>query len=117
MGKHGPSRVDPIIEATIRAMREDCGVKKLGGVGYCLGAKYVCQYLAKGKGVEAGFIAHPSATTEDEIRAINGALSIAAAGQSTITNSLMDSNVDLKLMKQKSIISFLRINATRRRKF
>lgn len=80
-GKHGTERVDPIAEATIRAMREKYGVEKLGGVGYCLGAKYVSRFLTSGKGLDAGYFAHPSLVTPDEIKAIAGPLSIAAAGK------------------------------------
>ena len=82
MGRHGPGKVEPIAEAAVKAMREDFGIEKLGSVGYCLGAKYVCRYLAKGRGVDAGFIAHPSATTVEEVRGVGGGLSIAAAGES-----------------------------------
>ena len=69
VGKHGPDRVMPICEAIIRAMREGQGVEKIGGVGYCLGAKYVLRFLAKGKGLDAGYYAHPSLTTEEEMDA------------------------------------------------
>lgn len=81
MGKHGPDKVAPIGEAAIEAVREDYGVKKLAGVGYCLGAKYVCRFMAAGKGIDAGFIAHPSATSGEEVKGVTGALSIAAAGE------------------------------------
>ncbi len=80
MGKHGPDRTKPICDAIIKAMGADHGVEKLGGVGYCLGAKFVLGYLADGKGLNAGYFAHPSATTADELRNIAGPLSIAAAG-------------------------------------
>ncbi|KAK3706289.1 hypothetical protein LTR37_012804 [Vermiconidia calcicola] len=73
MGKHNPSKAEPIGEAVVKAMREDYGVKKLGG--------YVLSHLANtgGKGIDAGFIAHPTATTDDDVKAIDGPLSIAAA--------------------------------------
>jgi dienelactone hydrolase len=80
MRKHGPDKVEPIAEATIKAMRQDHNVQHLAGVGYCLGAKYVCRYMAKGKGIDAGYIAHPSATSGDEVKGVAGPLSIAAAG-------------------------------------
>ena len=79
MGKHGPNKVEPIAEAAIKALREEYGVERVGGVGYCLGAKYVCRYLAEAKGLDAGFIAHPSATSGDEVKGVKGGLSIAAA--------------------------------------
>jgi dienelactone hydrolase len=36
---HTPPAVDPIIEATIKTMKESHGVTKLGAIGYCFGAK------------------------------------------------------------------------------
>lgn len=81
MGNHGPEKIESIAEAAVRALREDYGMERLGGVGYCLGAKYVCRFLAEGRGLRAGFIAHPSATTEEEVSGVKGALSIAAAGE------------------------------------
>ncbi|KAL1793884.1 hypothetical protein ACET3X_007305 [Alternaria dauci] len=73
-----PETVDPIYERVIGYLRDELGIKRLGGVGYCFGAKYVCRWLKEG-GLDAGFIAHPSFVTADEIRNIKGPLSIAAA--------------------------------------
>ena len=56
------------------------GVKRLGAVGYCYGAKYVVRGLGEGGGVDVGFIAHPSFVETDELKQIKGPLSIAAAG-------------------------------------
>ena len=36
---HDVEHVDPIIRAAIRAMKEEYGVTRLGGAGYCFGAK------------------------------------------------------------------------------
>lgn len=36
--KHQTSDVDPIVEAAIKNLQEQ-GIKKIGGVGYCFGAK------------------------------------------------------------------------------
>lgn len=82
MRKHGPDHVVPISEAVIRALRGEHGVKKLSGVGYCLGAKYVCRFMAESKGIDAGFFAHPTAVTPEEVKGVVGPLSIAAAGKS-----------------------------------
>jgi dienelactone hydrolase len=81
MGRHPPSKVEPICEAALNAMKTDYGVKKLGGAGYCLGGKYVCRFMAKDKGLDAGYIAHPSATSGDEVKGVAGPLTIAAAGK------------------------------------
>jgi dienelactone hydrolase len=72
--------VDPIIETTIKALRSTYGVKKLGGVGYCFGGKYVCRFLKEGK-LDAGYTAHPSFVDAEEVQGIQGPLSISAAGQ------------------------------------
>ncbi|RFU23726.1 hypothetical protein B7463_g12610, partial [Scytalidium lignicola] len=75
---HTTEQVDPIVEATIKYVR-DKGFKKVGAVGYCFGAKYVMRYLAKGKGLDVGYSAHPSFVTEEELAAITGPVSISAA--------------------------------------
>lgn len=41
---HTKEAVDPIIETAIKYLKEEKGVKKLGAVGYCFGAK-VCIYF------------------------------------------------------------------------
>jgi len=77
---HGNESVDPIVEAAIKELRKQ-GVKTIGGVGYCFGAKYVVRYLKPGE-IDAGYIAHPSFVDADELKAIKGPLSIAAARMS-----------------------------------
>ncbi|PTB38576.1 uncharacterized protein TrAFT101_006590 [Trichoderma asperellum] len=73
---HTPPAVDPIIVKSIKALR-DLGIKKIGAVGYCFGAKYVVRHYKSG--IDAGFVAHPTNVEEDELAAITGPLSIAAA--------------------------------------
>jgi dienelactone hydrolase len=97
VGKHPPEKVDPIVEAGVKYLK-DKGVKKIGAVGYCFGAKYVARFL-NGRGVDAGYSAHPvsqphpfpvilriglhmdhqSFVTEEELGAIKGPFSISAA--------------------------------------
>ncbi|PYI01414.1 dienelactone hydrolase family protein [Aspergillus sclerotiicarbonarius CBS 121057] len=76
--KHLPPRVDPIVEAVLEEMHTTLGCQRIGGVGYCFGGKYVCRYLKAGK-LDAGFIAHPTMVEVDEVKGIEGPLSIAAA--------------------------------------
>ncbi|KAG5984812.1 hypothetical protein E4U55_003030 [Claviceps digitariae] len=78
---HTPPHVDPIVEAGIKYIK-GLGVTKLGAVGYCFGAKYVVRHYKHG--IDAGFVAHPSFVDEDELAAITGPLSIAAAETDTI---------------------------------
>ncbi|PYH89955.1 alpha/beta-hydrolase [Aspergillus ellipticus CBS 707.79] len=75
---HLPPRVDPIVDRVLAEMRGPLGCQRIGGVGYCFGGRYVCRYLQTGN-LDAGFIAHPTMVQEDELRAIEGPLSIAAA--------------------------------------
>ncbi|MCJ1305747.1 hypothetical protein MMC08_008563 [Hypocenomyce scalaris] len=75
---HTYQHVDPIVEAAIKDLKNK-GYKKIGAVGYCFGAKYVARFMAKGKGLDVGYFAHPSFVEEEELNAIEGPLSIAAA--------------------------------------
>ncbi|KAF2257774.1 alpha/beta-hydrolase [Lojkania enalia] len=70
--------VDKVIEDVLKELRGPLGAKRVGGVGYCFGGKYVCRFLKTGK-LDAGFIAHPSFVDKGEVEAIQGPLSIAAA--------------------------------------
>jgi dienelactone hydrolase len=79
---HTPEAVDPIISAGIKALKEQYGASKVGGVGYCLGAKYVVRHYKKG--IEVGFVAHPSFVEGEELANITGPLSIAAAESDAI---------------------------------
>lgn len=47
------------------------------------GAKYVARFMAEGKGVDVGYMAHPSFVEPDEVKAMKGPLSISAAGMSS----------------------------------
>jgi len=77
-GRHPAEKVDKYIEAAITDLKGK-GFKKIGAVGYCFGAKSVVRFMAKGKGVDVGYVAHPSFVDEEELAAITGPLSIAAA--------------------------------------
>ncbi|KAH7080751.1 dienelactone hydrolase [Paraphoma chrysanthemicola] len=72
--------VDPIIEKTVAWLRNEKGISKIGGAGYCFGGKYVVRWLkGPGVGLDAGYVAHPSFTEADELWGMKGPLSIAAA--------------------------------------
>ncbi|EKG17503.1 Dienelactone hydrolase [Macrophomina phaseolina MS6] len=75
---HTTPHVDPIIAAVSKELKSSMGAKRLGGVGYCFGAKYVCRFLKDGK-IDVGYIAHPSFVDAAELRGIHGPLSISAA--------------------------------------
>jgi len=79
---HDVPTVDPIVGAVIQHMRSEMGIQRLGAVGYCFGGKYVCRFLkpsASASLLDVGYIAHPSFVSADELAAIDGPLSIAAA--------------------------------------
>ncbi|KAI1502091.1 Alpha/Beta hydrolase protein [Biscogniauxia marginata] len=75
---HLPGQIDPIVEAVLTEMRGQLGCERIAGVGYCFGGKYVCRFLKQGK-LDVGFAAHPSMVDADELKEIQGPLSIAAA--------------------------------------
>lgn len=56
-GKHTVKEVDPVVAAGVKYLKEK-GMKKIGAVGYCFGAKYVCRFLNDG-GIDVGYCAHP----------------------------------------------------------
>ncbi|KAJ5105717.1 hypothetical protein NUU61_003064 [Penicillium alfredii] len=77
---HLPPQTEPIIDAVLQEMRQNLGCKRIGGVGYCFGGKYVCRYLKSGeKKLDVGFMAHPTMLEAEELGSIQGPLSIAAA--------------------------------------
>lgn len=84
---HLPKQTDPIINTILKEMRGNLGCKRIGGVGYCFGGKYVCRYLKPGQ-LDAGFAAHPTMVEADELKSIEGPLSIAAAGEPFRLSSL-----------------------------
>lgn len=79
---HTKEAVDPIVVDAIKTLKEEYGVKKLGALGYCFGAKYVARHYKSG--IDVGYFAHPSFVEEDELAGVTGPLSIAAAETDTI---------------------------------
>ncbi|KAK3398804.1 Alpha/Beta hydrolase protein [Sordaria brevicollis] len=79
---HLPEHVEPIIDSVIHEMRQNLGVKRIGGVGYCFGGRYVCRYLKPGTGnIDVGYTAHPTMVSPAELGGVEGPLSITAAVQ------------------------------------
>ncbi|KAJ6069832.1 hypothetical protein N7499_011719 [Penicillium canescens] len=83
---HLPLQTEPIIDIVLKAMRENLGCERIGGVGYCFGGKYVCRYLKPGKN-DVGFTAHPTMVEAQELQGIEGPLSIAAAVRDNVFTS------------------------------
>ncbi|CAK7205273.1 hypothetical protein SEUCBS139899_008040 [Sporothrix eucalyptigena] len=87
LNTHGPTQTDPIVAAGIAYIRS-LGITRIGATGYCYGGRYAFRAggnltSAGGKadtaGAQAVFAAHPSMLTDDEISAIQGPASVAAA--------------------------------------
>ncbi|KAJ5543029.1 hypothetical protein N7535_005453 [Penicillium sp. DV-2018c] len=75
---HLPSRVEPVVHAVLKEMRSNMGCERVGAVGYCFGAKYAIRLLQPGL-CDVAYVGHPSLVEAEELAAINGPLSIAAA--------------------------------------
>lgn len=75
---HMPEHTAPIVEQVLKGIKEELKPAKIAAVGYCYGAKHVTRLLA-GE-IDVGFTAHPSFVEIEELAAIKGPLSIAAAG-------------------------------------
>lgn len=75
--RHPPAEIDRILGLTVDYIHNELNISRIGGVGYCFGGKYVPRFLAEGKGIDVGFIAHPSGLEEAEIQGIDGPISIA----------------------------------------
>ncbi|KXJ88615.1 dienelactone hydrolase [Microdochium bolleyi] len=79
---HTPEAVDKIVVETLNWLKSEKGITKIAAAGYCFGAKQVARHVKDG--INVGFFAHPSFVTEDELKAFNVPLSIAAAETDTI---------------------------------
>ncbi|KAJ5122863.1 Sterol O-acyltransferase [Penicillium atrosanguineum] len=77
---HLPDRVEPVVQMVFEEMKSSLGCERIGAIGYCFGAKYAIRMLQPG-GCDVAYLAHPSFVEIDELAAIKGPLSIAAAGQ------------------------------------
>lgn len=84
LNTHGPEQTDPIVAAGIAYIRS-LGTTRIGATGYCYGGRYAFRAggnltsISPGQGASAVFAAHPSMLTDDEIKAIQGPASVAAA--------------------------------------
>lgn len=83
LAKHTTNVTDPVIQKTIRYMREVLGFDRIAVTGYCFGGRYAFRFLHEGRGADIGFAAHPSLLQDDEVLGVSGPMSIAAAGQSS----------------------------------
>ncbi|KIH86474.1 hypothetical protein SPBR_08621 [Sporothrix brasiliensis 5110] len=86
LNDHGPAQTDPIVAAGIAYIRS-LGITRVGATGYCFGGRYAFRAggnltttsIRPGQGARAVFAAHPSMLGDEEIAAIQGPASVAAA--------------------------------------
>ncbi|KAJ6104832.1 hypothetical protein N7523_011152 [Penicillium sp. IBT 18751x] len=76
--RHDAPQVDLIVTSVARYLREHMGIERLAAVGYCFGGRWVARFL-RDSVLDVGYTAHPSFITREELGAIQGPLSIAAA--------------------------------------
>jgi len=67
---HPPVSKIPIIEATIKHLREKEGIQKIGIIGYCYGGKISIKFGARPDQVQVYAAAHPAAPDAGDIEAI-----------------------------------------------
>lgn len=84
LNDHGPEQTDPIVAAGISYIRS-LGITRIGATGYCFGGRYAFRAgsnltsIPAGQGAKAVFAAHPSMLSDEEISAVQGPASVAAA--------------------------------------
>jgi dienelactone hydrolase len=95
---HLPNRVEPVVHAVVKEMKTSLGCERVGAIGYCFGVWYPSRRISNAqltRGVQAkyavrllqpglcdvAYVAHPSFVEAEELQAIKGPLSIAAAGE------------------------------------
>jgi len=67
---HGYPTKIPIIEATIKHLREKEGIQKIGIIGYCYGGKISIKFGARPDQVQVYAAAHPASPDAGDIEAI-----------------------------------------------
>ncbi|KAF3352572.1 hypothetical protein VdG1_08913 [Verticillium dahliae VDG1] len=79
LGEHPPAVTDPIVDIAISFLQDKLKVKKIAASGYCYGGRYAIRALNGQHAVNAGFAAHPTAVTTEEVRAVQQPLGLANA--------------------------------------
>ncbi|KAH8768344.1 hypothetical protein F5883DRAFT_604103 [Diaporthe sp. PMI_573] len=68
---------DPVPVHKPNDPRGEYGIKKLGAIGCCFGAKYLVRHYTDG--IQVGYGVHPSFIGDDELARLTGPLAISAA--------------------------------------
>lgn len=77
--KHSSEITRPIVDSFLAQLTKEKSPKSLFGIGYCFGAKYCIQNLAKDGYFTAGAVAHPSFVSVEEVEAVTKPVLISAA--------------------------------------
>lgn len=85
LSKHPPEVTDPIVATAVSYLRDVLGIKKIAASGYCFGGRYAVRVLNGEHAVNAGFTAHPSLLTTEEVKAVQRPLGLANAGKTRST--------------------------------
>ncbi|KAI8663534.1 DLH domain-containing protein [Fusarium keratoplasticum] len=99
LSRHNPQNTDPIIEKTIGFIHKKLKIDTIAVTGYCYGGRYAFRFLAGGRGANVGFAAHPTLLQNDEVLAIHGPASLAAAEFDSLLNATQRSEVEALLGK------------------
>lgn len=76
LNAHPPNITDPIVNASMKYIKETLKPARIGSAGYCFGGRYAFR-AAGGWGVDVVATAHPTFLTDDEIVARVGPATIA----------------------------------------
>jgi len=84
LARHEPFATDPIIAKTASYIRTKLKIPRIAATGYCFGGRYAFRVLSTPtfngtKIADVAYAAHPSLLGDDEILAIEGPVSVAAA--------------------------------------
>jgi dienelactone hydrolase len=97
---HQPEFVQAVVDKTLAEIKKGFNPKKIGAVGYCFGGKYTIRLL--NGHIDAGYTAHPSFVTLEEVAAIKAPLSIAAAESDRIFTTELRHQTEAKLAEIKA---------------
>lgn len=98
---HGSEITAPIFDGFLQKLRAT-SPKFVAGIGYCFGAKYIVQNLAKGGLLDVGAIAHPSFVTIEEVKAITKPVIISAAETDPIFTTELRHQTEAVLAENKT---------------
>lgn len=99
---HGPEVTGPIVEKFLKGISAESSSSFVGLIGYCFGAKYAIQQIAKNGLGDSAAVAHPSFVTIEEIAAIKKPLLISAAEVDQIYTTELRHATEAKLAEIKA---------------